>query len=125
MDVNDAGALRQWLRGCPELDGRRSFGVDWLSDVPGSWALCSAAPPAERRNILGGRLPGSGEYRLALRAPADGGAQALERLRRVSEWIGRQDGPVRADPAGALCRSDGATARWEMRIWAEESGTGN
>ena len=122
MDIHDAGALRQWLRRCPELGGSRSFGVDALSDVPGSWALCSVTPAAEKRNILGGRLPVAAEYRLALRAPSDGGAQALERLRRVSEWIAAQDGPVRADPAGALCRNDGATARWEMRLWVEEQG---
>ena len=121
MVYNDAGALRQWLRQCPELDGGRSFGVDRLSDVPGSWALCSAAPPKERRNILGGRLPGTAAYRLALRAPSDGGAEALDRLRRVSDWIAAQDGPVRADPNGALCRSDGPTARWEMGIWVEEA----
>lgn len=119
-DLNNTDALRGWLRQCPALGGNRAFGVDALSDVPGSWALCSVTPAADRRNILGGRLARPAEYRLALRAASDEGARALELMRGVADWIEARGGPVRSDPAGALCRADGPTARWEMRIWVED-----
>ena len=129
MDINNADALRQWLRRCPALGGDRAFGVDALADAPGSWALCSAPPGPDRRNILGGRLPRAREYLLALRAPAGAGAEALGLMQGVAEWIERQtDAPdwrgesarrVTCDPAGALARADGATARWEMKLRVE------
>lgn len=93
--INDVGALRDWLRTCPAIARESAFGVDYLGEAPGGYALC--AVPSEvkyRENILGETAPlarQSRDFWLDLRAPygADAGQNLgnLEGMRAVADWV--------------------------------------
>ena len=93
--INNAEALRQWLRGCPWIARESAFDVDWLGDGTGGFAL-SAAPsqPEYRENILGRKAPPAKqgrEFWLDARLPHGADvAQNLSNLgflQRVEHWI--------------------------------------
>lgn len=93
------GALRDWLRTCPEIEGEAAFGVDFLGAEAGSWALCGAASDLKRReNILGEAALAdrqSREYRLDYRGSCGASAAQnlanLARLEAVAEWVRAQN----------------------------------
>ncbi len=131
------GALRDWLRTCPEIDREAAFGVDYLGAEAGSWALCGAASDLKRReNILGEAAledRQSREYRLDYRgscvASAAQNLANLERLEAVAEWMRVQNAlgalpawegghatavlPAKTVEAEALA---GAAARYRLRL---------
>lgn len=138
--INDAEALRDWLRGCPAIAGESAFGVDYLGDVPGSFAL--RALPSEvkyRTNILGGTAPlprQSREYALEARAAygAEPGQnlENLELFQAIAGWMlaenaaGRfpewEEGRVTAIlPAVCAAPEDAGSdsARYRLRIRVE------
>ena len=134
--INNAGALREWLRTCPAIDRTRPFGVDYLGDGPG-YAL-SAIPSAlkYRENILGGTAlepRQSREYWLDAREPYGGElAQNLDNLgffQDVADWILAQNaagnlpewsgGRVTAVLPALSAAPDGAdsdSARYRLRL---------
>lgn len=134
--INGAQALRNWLRGCPEI-GRGAFGADYLGMEPGSWSL-NALPGAVqyRENILGQRTPEDRQEReFQLDWRADYGAQAgqnlenLGVLQRVGEWILEQSaegslpewegGRVTAilpEQNGAAAETGSGEARYRLRL---------
>ncbi len=93
------GALRDWLRTCPEIEREAAFGVDYLGAEVGSWALCGAASEMKRReNILGEAALAdrqSREYRLDYRGACGASAAQnlanLGRLETVADWIRAQN----------------------------------
>ena len=95
--INNAGALRDWLRNCPAIDRGRPFGVDYLGEAPG-YALCAAGSELKyRENILGETALAPRqreEYWLDARSPYGADvAQNLSNLalfQSVAEWIRAQ-----------------------------------
>ena len=85
--INNAEALRDWLRTCPEIDRTAAFSVDFLGDQAG-YALCAA--PSElawRENILGEAKPAPmqrTDYWLDARMPV--GADAGQGLDNLAHW---------------------------------------
>ena len=148
--INDVGALRDWLRTCPVIPRESAFGVDYLGDTPDGYALCSMPAEAKyRENILGetALLPRQNrDFRLDARMPygADPGQNLdnLARMRAIADWIrtrsaegelpawsaGRVIAVVPGLSAGPTDVASG-TARYRMglRVVVEmsEPGTGN
>ena len=135
--IDNAGALRAWLRGCPAIDPARPFGVDHLTPGAGGYALCAAAGELKmRENILGRVEPLSKQtqdYLFAVRgdngADAAGGLESLALLQAVAAWIRAQNAagnlPARGDGRvtaalpvayGAAVDFGADTARYQMRI---------
>lgn len=93
--INNAAALREWLRGCPLIPRGSAFGADWLGDGAGGFALCAVpSPPAYRENIIGRKtLSGRQGREFWLDARLPYGADAAQNLanlgflQRVEAWI--------------------------------------
>lgn len=107
--INNAEALRDWLRDCPMIARESDFGVDWLGDGAGGFALCAApSEPTYREDILGrkamSRRQGR-EFWLDARLPCGADvAQNLANLgflQRVEAWVLAQNA------AGAFPRWEG------------------
>ena len=135
--VNNAEALREWLRGCPAIGRERTFGADYLGESAGECSLYAA--PTElgyRENILGEVAPLTKqprEFILALRAGLGANARenmdSLNFFQEVVRWIwaqnaahsfpGWEGGTVRAivpTLAPAQDQADVDTARYQMRL---------
>lgn len=148
--INDVGALRDWLRTCPAIARESAFGVDYLGDMPGGFALCSVPSEAKyRENILGEAAPmprQSRDFWLDVRAPygADAGQNLdnLALMRSIADWIRAQSAAgnlpewqgVRVTgivPAAGVSVEDAGSdaARYRMRMRVEyeirEQATGN
>ena len=97
--INNAEALRTWLRDCPAIPRECAFGADYLGDEAGSWALCaSPSEAAVRENILGEkalRRRQSREYWLDARLPFSGDAarnlENLGILQAAEAWVSAQN----------------------------------
>ena len=92
--INNAGAVRTWLRRCPSIERARAFGVDYLAEN-GSYSL-DATPTAlkYRENILGEyvlRETQEQNFVFASRDPYGGEFQQnldnLGVMQDVSAWI--------------------------------------
>ena len=92
--INNAGAVRAWLRNCPAIERARAFGVDYLAEN-GSYSL-DATPTAlkYRENILGDyvlRETQEQNFVFASRDPYGGEFQQnldnLGVMQDVSAWI--------------------------------------
>ncbi|MBR1820451.1 MAG: hypothetical protein IJ769_02380 [Clostridia bacterium] len=137
---NNAGALRNWLRECPEIARGNAFGVDYLGDAPGSYALSSV--PSElkyRENILGRALLQTRqrqEYWLDARAPYGADAnqnldnlaffqavarwmQAQNDAGRFPEWEGGRVVAILPVLSAAPENAGGDAARYRIRIRVE------
>lgn len=93
--INNAEALRAWLRSCPAIPRESPFGADYLGDEAGGWALCAAPTKASaRENILGEAALSrrqEREYWLDARLPYSGDAarnlENLGILQAVEAWV--------------------------------------
>ena len=56
--VNNAQALRQWLRQCPALQPTNRFHVDYIAEEPTDYALIATPSTIRyRENVLGEHVP--------------------------------------------------------------------
>ncbi len=142
--INNAGALRAWLRGCPSIARESDFGADWLDGGAGGFSL-GAAPgePAYRENIWGRKALGSKQWRefwLDARLPHGGDVaqnlENLETLQRIESWILAQNAAGRFPEweggrvtavlvahSGAPESFESGTARYRMKLRVEYEAT--
>lgn len=98
MPTNNAGALRAWLRQCPEIQAARAFGADYLADEASYSLDMTPSALRYRENILGEmvlRETQEQNFVFASRDPyGDDFQQNLENLaffQAVSAWIIEQN----------------------------------
>jgi len=91
--------VRVWLMGCEAIDPAKRFGVDWLGDEPGEYALAMAPSPLKwRENLLGQRQLADDQeadfvfaVREAYGADAGDNLTNLALCQAVAGWIAAQN----------------------------------
>lgn len=98
-ESNTMVSLRAWLRTCPAIAQTQRFGVDYMREDAGQYALYAAPSTiATRENVLGEEIPQKNQtlnFTFASRVPfgADSiqNAENLAFFQAVTEWIIQQN----------------------------------
>lgn len=98
-ESNTMTSLRAWLRTCPAIAQSQRFGVDYMREDAGQYALYAAPSPiATRENVLGEEVPREIQTlnftfasREAFGADSVQNAENLAFLQFVTEWIIQQN----------------------------------